>query len=280
MKFCKIIFISLLCVIITVTSVCTALRYNSFKNSIADGQIHFSIDDVIDIFLDLAKNQHQYDSIFDNSTLDFLRTCHMDYGAKFVLYCFYESDDFNLSMVPDKYRSEFLENSDWLNFGFHYINSEKPNEESAKHILSDYQKLTNELIRVTGSTNKILRLSYFMGNYDVINSLKKQGVKGFLTADDERLSYYLNEEESEFINNNDIYIDKDNGIKFISTDIRLEKVKDKKLYSELIDICLNEQQNQIIAVFTHEYALDENMQKKIKTVCEFANHLGYSFTMF
>ena len=121
MKCRKKIFISFLCVIITVTSVCVALRYNSFKNSIADGQIHFSIDDVIDIFLDLTENQHQYNSIFDNSTLDFLRTCHMDYGAKFVLYCFYESENFNLSMVPDKYRSEFLENSDWLNFGFHYI---------------------------------------------------------------------------------------------------------------------------------------------------------------
>lgn len=280
MKFRKIIFISLLCVIITVTSVCTALRYNSFKNSIANGQIHFSIDDVIDIFLDLAKNQHQYDSIFDNSTLDFLRTCHMDYGAKFVLYCFYESENFNLSMVPDKYRSEFLENSDWLNFGFHYINSEKPNEESAKRILSDYQKLTDELIRVTGSTNYTLRLSYFMGSYDAINSLKNQGVKGLLTADDDRLSYYLNKEDSKFINNHDIYIDKNSGMKFISTDMRLEKVEDNKIYSELIDICLDEQQNQIIAVFTHEYALDDNMQKKIKTVCKFAKHFGYSFTMF
>ena len=49
---------------------------------------HFSVDDTINIFIDLTN--HSYDSIFENETLNFFRCMHEQYGGKVTFYCYYE----------------------------------------------------------------------------------------------------------------------------------------------------------------------------------------------
>ena len=51
------------------------------------------------------------------------------------------------------------------------------------------------------------------------------------------------------------------------------------LYPKLIWISKDEKQNKIIAVFTHEWLMDENMFKKIERMCKFAGKYGYEFTV-
>lgn len=241
------------------------------------GQIHFSVDDVITVFEDLTENERS--SIFENEMLGFFRECHEKYGAKFSLYCYYESEDFNLSMVSDSYREEFMEHADWLTFGFHYRNGVEPDEISVEKIVNDYRQLTSELVRITGNTCSTIRLSYFRGSYEVCSALKELGINCLLTADDDRQSYYFDEKVNLYIDKNDMYYDNSNGLSFISTDLRLDNIGVFQTYCKLIKISEDELQNQIIAVFTHEWLMGNQMYRKIESMCRFAKYYNYVWTL-
>ena len=83
----------------------------------------FFIDDVIWTFRDLARLRPQ--SLFDNPFMKMLKTAHDLYGMKVQLNVFlrtdfyYGNDEFNLREMPDCYKSEFEEASDWLKLAFH-----------------------------------------------------------------------------------------------------------------------------------------------------------------
>lgn len=248
------------------------------KNKDEINKIHFSIDDTIDVFRDLTENEKNYDSIFDNRLLNFLKVNHDRYGMKVSMYCYYEEGDFNLTMVPDKYKWEFLENSDWLKFGFHYRNGEEPIIISGEKITEDYKILISELIRITGCTCETIRLSYFKGSYEAVSALKEQGIYCLLTADDDRKSYYFNDKINQYIAENDMYFDESNGMNFVSTDIRLDNIEIEAVCPELVKISKDFRQNKIIAVFTHEWCIEESMFEKIENMCKFAEFYNYSFT--
>ena len=84
---------------------------------------YFYIDDVIWLFRDLARMRPK--SIYDNAFMKMLKKAHDLYGMKVQLNVFlrtdfyYGNDEFCLSEMPDCYKSEFEEASDWLKFGFH-----------------------------------------------------------------------------------------------------------------------------------------------------------------
>jgi len=103
---------------------------------ITQKEIHISVDDTIYIFKDLTENQEKYNSIFENETLSFLKKCNEQYGAKFSMYCFAEYGDMKLSECTGAYKQEFIENKDWLNFGFH-----------AFDCVVDYSKCSTEVAR-------------------------------------------------------------------------------------------------------------------------------------
>lgn len=195
------------------------------------------------------------------------------------MYCYYESENFNLTMVPEKYKKEFVSNSNWLTFGFHYKNGEEPQYISGRKIVEDYRKTTSELSRITGNVDTTIRLSYFKGSYEVVTALKEEGGDRLLTADDDRQSYYFDEKTNSYIDRHDHYYDRTNGMCFVSTDLRLDNTRRILLYPKLIGISIDSKQNQIIAVFTHEWLLGENMFDKIEILCKFAQDSNYEFSL-
>ena len=84
---------------------------------------YFYIDDVIWVFRDLARQRPR--SIYDNAFMKLLKEAHDRFGMKVQLNVFlrtdffYGNDEFKLSEMPDCYKSEFEEASDWLKLGFH-----------------------------------------------------------------------------------------------------------------------------------------------------------------
>jgi len=93
------------------------------KNSVK--RYRFSVDDNILFLKDLALNSWKYSSIFDNDFLSFWRDVHEKYGTKVQFNIFYQTEGFNLSEMPTKYKSEWLENREWLRLTFHAL-QEKP----------------------------------------------------------------------------------------------------------------------------------------------------------
>ena len=114
---------------------------------------NFYIDDHIFTFTDLAKERPA--RAFDHFYLKGLKNIHEKYGTVFSLNCFYHNDhnEFLLKDMPDIWKSEFIDNSNWLKFSFHAY-SEFPDrpyaEASAEEIGKDWDLVQNEIYRFAG----------------------------------------------------------------------------------------------------------------------------------
>ena len=258
-------------------------RTDSYKKDVKTGQniFNLSFDDTIIIFEDISEND--YNSIFDNQTLNWYRQLHRDYGVVISCYVYYEDGEFNLSQVPDKYKDEFVKNSNWLRFGFHTLNGETDYKKGK--ITNDYIKTINQLKRIVGkqSIDNVIRLQMFQGSYKEIKQLSQlvdEPVKGLLTADDKRQSYYLNKDNSKYIYCHDEYYDSDANIHFFSTDFRTENVQN--INSKLRELSTDSWNNQTgdLVIFSHEWALSMENKDKIEKVCKYADKNNYRFVFF
>ena len=223
--------------------------------------LNLSVDDVIDVFEDL--NSKKYESIFDNSLFSYLYDIHNLYGVKVVLYCFYENSDtnFNLAKMTDRYKEEFQENSSWLKIGFHSLNGQTDYAETTTdELIDDYSKVIEEIVRFAGedSLSQVVRLQGFYGTNEGLSALNSidNGVKCFLTADDNRISYELTTEEISMLNLNRLI--NVNGIYYLRTDLRIENIEN--LDDVLKKIESREDPNYII--FTHERKLNKKVYRE------------------
>lgn len=259
------------------------VRTDSYKMEKSTGKNVFNLtfDDTILLFEDISVNN--YDSIFENSTLNWYKELHDKYGVVISCYVYYEDNNFNLSIFPSKYHKQFVENSDWLKFGFHAIDGDTNYKNG--DITKDYIKTINELERIVGeeSIDNVIRLQMFQGSYNEIqelSELKDEPIKGLLTADDKRQSYYLSDENNEYIYSHDELYDSEIGIYFLSTDFRTEYVDNMDLkLKELSDDSWNNQTGDLV-VFTHEWALNVENKEKIEKVCKYAKSNNYRFVFF
>ncbi len=116
---------------------------------------NFYIDDNIFLFTELAKQRPA--RAFDHFYLKTLKEIHDKHGLKITLNTFYHNDheEFLLKDMPDNWKSEFTDNSDWLKFALHAY-SEFPDrpyaEASRKDFLRDYNMLREEVERFAGKS--------------------------------------------------------------------------------------------------------------------------------
>ena len=227
--------------------------------------INFSIDDCIKIFRDITINN--YNSLFESDYFSFFKELHDKYDAKISLYSFVEYKGFNIKNTTDKFKKEFVNNSDWLKIGFHGFN-ENSRYNDKENIKKDYKLFIKYVKRFAGSLNVIdnfIRLHYFSGNLENILKIKKFGIKGLFTADDDRDNYYLKKNENIFLNKHNIYKDIKNEIFFIKTNLRIEKIENINETLKTIDI------NNNIIMFTHEqYLNNKNIRDKIIDIYEYS----------
>lgn len=235
-------------------------------------RVQISLDDVKGIFKFLAKNPGAK-SIFETDTLGFLKKLHQNYGTEFVLFCMCKSKDFSLEQVSDCYRAEFLENREWLHFGFHALDENSNYEKaSGEQAITDYQITMSQIRRITGAErfSDTIRLHGFAGNREVCRALKEQGIRCFLTADDVRHSYYLTQEEQEQIRSKGMYFEKSEGLWFCHSLTRLEKSENP--VSELQSAFARGFQT--ASVFTHEWQVDrEDVRMKLQACCEWEQQM-------
>ena len=123
-----------------------------------------------------------------------------------------------------------------------------------------------------------LRLSYFHGSREDIETLNKiGGINVLLTADDDRMSYYLTDEQNQYIDMNDQMMD--DLMTFVSTEYRLDKLSKAGCFYNFIKTAYDPKQNGIQAVFTHEWLLDRNMFEKIELFYRLAKKYKYLFCL-
>ena len=234
--------------------------------------INFSIDDCIEIFRDITINN--YNSLFESEYFSFFKELHDKYDAKISLYSFVEYKEFNIKNTTDKFKKEFVNNSDWLKIGFHGFN-ENSRYNDKENIKKDYKLFLKYVKRFAGNLNIIdnfVRLHYFSGNLENILKIKKFGIKGLFTADDDRDNYYLKKNENIFLNKHNIYKDIKNEIFFVKTNLRIEKIENINETLKTIDI------NNNIIMFTHEqYLNNKNIRDKIIDIYEYSKETHKSY---
>lgn len=236
---------------------------------------HFSVDDTIWLFKGL--NEEGYKSAFEQPVLSLFQTLHQKYGIIVSFYCFMQQDWMNLQDVTNAYRDELSENSDWMRFGFHARNenvhySDLPAETAGE----DYYTVTEQLRRICGNVlDECPRIHCYSAHQGSLRKMKKYGLQGVLCAEKGIESCYgLTYEQKQLVDKSGIYLDKKDGITYISTDLRIEETG-----CMVETIQLGKRSH--LEIFTHEWALKrDHVQDKLELCAALLERMGYQGSLW
>jgi len=221
----------------------------------------FSIDDNSFFLRDIAKQK--YSSLFDCFYLKGLRELNKKYGAKFVLNIYYTTEDgFILPQFPDRYKSEWKDNTDWLKLAFHaYANKpDRPYQyASASKLIGDLDQVAEQIHRFAGeqSYSPPTVIHWGMVQPSVLKPLYERGVRvlsGYFRPSSTGwdVNYLLDDVRSEYLSRHDALMDFDSGIVFSKIDIVCNTVPVERTVPTLESSANDPNQAEIMDLFTHE----------------------------
>lgn len=185
----------------------------------------FSVDDNIQFLKDLAADPGQYASLFDHWYLAFWREMHDTYGAKIHINIYYQTDGFNLSRMPAKWKAEWQANSSWLHLSFHALQDkpDRPYQNATyEQIGRDYDLVVGEIRRFAGPEvlTRTTTVHWAECPKEAVKALRDRGIEqlvglfgtghGVTTA-----CYYLEPEQSAWCDERPAWHDRDTDIFFI-----------------------------------------------------------------
>ena len=221
----------------------------------------FSIDDNSYWLRDVAKQG--YSSLFDCFYLDLLRKLHREYGAKFTLNIYYETEDgFQLPQFPDRYRGEFEDNADWMVLAFHAAANlpDRPYQHaSTDKLVGDMDMVQEEIVRFAGEASLAAPTVIHWGMVlpEALPALYERGVRvlsGFFTPRSYGydVNYWLDRTRSEAIYTHEAMKDFDTDIIFSRVDIVCNGTPPEEVAPTLQPLYDNPLQAEIMDLFTHE----------------------------
>ena len=142
------------------------------------------IDDHSFFWTDLIKERPK--RAFDHFYLAGLKKIHDKYGWKVTLNCFGRNDHFGgeIKDVPDIWRNEFIDNSDWLKMSVHSF-AEFPDrpyiDATYEDFTSEYDMIRDEIVRFAGESTFIAPVVLHWGNISpaVAQALIERGCKAY-----------------------------------------------------------------------------------------------------
>lgn len=143
----------------------------------------FSVDDNIRFLENLTNGD--YISVFDHPYLRIYKDVHEKYGTKFQLNVYYEMSGFNLSMMTDRYKKEWQENSHWLRFSFHSCADAPPfpyRESEYDEVYNDCRRVHEEIRRFAGEEclSYFTTIHYCQASREAIRALHDCGIRGMV----------------------------------------------------------------------------------------------------
>ena len=222
----------------------------------ARGFARISVDDNIVFLWDITKNKDIYTSIFDNPYLAAYKKAHDLYGACVHLNLFYQMhaihknfsvdrEDFNLSMMTDKFKGEWIANSNWLKLNFH-AKEEFPGKPyqftDYDTIYNDCKKVQEEIIRFAGEQTLSDETTVHWGesSKEGVRALRDRGIKslaGYFTFNkgETFVSYFYPEYLVEHIEDRDFWFDNELDMFYGKIDYVLNTNKVKDNYISLLE---------------------------------------------
>lgn len=228
----------------------------------------FEIDDNIFFLRDIAKNK--YHSIFDNFYLKGLRNLNLKYGTKFTLNIYYtdgleftNEEEFTLMQFPEKYKTEWTDNSDWLKLTFHaYSNKpDRPYQYTRyQQLISDLEKVTDEIHRFAGEKtyNPPSIIHWGMIPPTAFKPLAQKGVRvlrGYFRKSSNGVwdvNQGLDNFRSDYLSHHDALKDFESEIIFARVDMVINSTPIEQIVPKLVVISNNPNKGEVIDLMTHE----------------------------
>jgi hypothetical protein len=222
----------------------------------------FSIDDNIWFLKDIALHTPAYRSIFENPYLAMYRDLHRKYGTRFHFNIYYETDGFNLSQMPDRYRAEWRANADWIRLTFH-ARADKPDRPylgaPADGVLADYRQVTREIERFAGKEllSPATTIHWGEATRETCAALRKEGVRilaGYfqLANGAPIVSYYLDRDRTTYLSGRDYWKDTALDLLFVRHDIVLNSGPIEQIVPKLDKVGADPHQSEVIELMIHE----------------------------
>ena len=262
----------------------------------SEPRYRFSIDDNSFFLRDIARKN--YKSLFDCFYLRGLRELHSKYGVRFVLNIYYTTEDgFELPQFPDRYKSEWRDNCDWLKLAFHAYANEpaRPYQyASASQLIADLKKVAEQIVRFAGeqSYSPPTVIHWGMVQPQALKPLFENGVRvlsGYFRrlGGDWDVNYLLDDARSEYLSRHDALMDFDSGIVFSKVDIVCNSTEVERIVPTLEPLTRDPNQAEIMDIFTHEqyfwpfYSnyLPDHFQR-LDTAIRFVTERGYKPVFF
>lgn len=247
----------------------------------------FTVDDNIRFLKELTNGR--FASIFDHSYLAMYNRLHKKYGVKVQLNLFYETNDFDLSMMTSKYSKEWRENADWLKMSFH---SRKENvlpyqNSSYNEMYEDCLRVQNEILRFAAkdSLARTTTVHYCQCTKAGVQALADNGVRGLLglfgDSNAPQSSYSLTEDIAREIRNGETLSFENmwySAIDIILNLYSLEEIRSRLsmlLEKKFVKIMIHEQ------YFYRDYkAYQENFEEKAELAVKTLTGAGFTSTFF
>lgn len=262
----------------------------------------FSLDDNILFLRDIARNAGTYRSIFDNWFLDFFRTMHKRYGARFHFNLYFEDvyflKDFTLDRMPDKFKSEWRENADWIKLTFHAM-CDQP---AKPYINTDYATMKRDCAKVT---EQIVRFAgeELLSNYTTVHwgectpagcrALHDCGFRGLVGYFEEEngrpfVSYYLDAPHQKHLFDRDYWKDVSEDLIFVKHDMVVNNVKLADITPRLDAVFADPHRSEILELMIHEQYFQKeygdhyqpDAKEKVETAVRWAAEHNYKWVFY
>lgn len=199
------------------------------------GHYRLSIDDNIWFLRDIYQQKDNYQSLFDNPYLGFLKQVHATYDTKIHLNLFYQTEGFNLSQFPDRFKAEWQANADWLRLSFHARGEfpDRPYQQAGyEQVKHDCAIVKEQILRFAGQVvmGPVTTLHWGEATVEGSRALRDAGYigqLGYFNVDDELppVSYYLNMEQRRHMKKRFVWHDNQENITFIRSSIVIDKTE-------------------------------------------------------
>lgn len=266
-------------------------------------KFRLSSDDNIRFLKELTEGD--YRSIFDHPYLAIYKKAHDLFGAKVHLNLFYAFDEkargcfsgkhdyFDLSMMTDRYKEEFIKNSSWLKLAFH-AESEFPDRPykyaDREKIKKDVIKICKEICRFAGKDciSNSTTIHWGEANREVIRELRALGftsLTGYFIKTDSNeplVSYYFENEMVDHIGNRDFFMDTKEDMIFGRIDTVLNSGTIEKVLNEVNFASNDLHRGGFVSIMIHEQYFYKgyrnylpDFEERVLKSCEMLYNKGY-----
>ena len=255
-------------------------------------RFRISIDDNSFFMRNLFKEKPKH--INDDFYLSRLKKLHDQFGAKFTLNLFYETPekDFNLSMFPTDWKSQFEDNAEWMRLTWHAYNEfpDRPYQYATpEKVAEDYDLIHSEIVRFAGEASWAPPTIVHWGELlpSALPTLYERGVRtlsGYFTKSEQRycVSYGLDESRCAYLEGHDALMDFASGICFSKIDIIVNCTPIENIVPKLQPNIDDEDNGEYIDILTHEQYfwpfyfnyIPDHLQR-METALRFVTEHGY-----